>query len=666
MNAVTIKTGSTRDGSRRRHGCRLPPPESVRSRPMTRFAQWAFVVATALAGCVTPTRERVSLVDDSDRLPAAVAHGGLLDASPDDLLQPMVSAPIGQRPHTIREEDLAADSYRDMSLAEAVEHALVNSKVLRELGGAILKTPDQIDTKFSPSAIASDPRFGIESTLSAFDPRFSASGNFEKNDRAFNNIFFGGGTRLFKQDLNVYQMQLSKTAATGTEFFLRNFTDYNANNAPGNQFGSAWNSNVEMQVRHPLLQGGGVDFNRIAGPKAVPGLINGVVVARVNTKISQADFELGLRDFVSNVINAYWDLYYSYRELDAKIRSRDKSFQTWQKIQALAQETGRISIDRQALAEEQYFRFQEEVENSLSGKQFDGTRTFSGTTGGTFRGSGGVQISERRLRLLIGFPITEPKLIRPSDEPAMAEIIFDYDSSVAEAMSRRAELKRQRLKTQKREMELVASRNFLKPQLDATGTYRFRGFGRDLSGGDPVNGQFASAWGNLVTGNFQEWQVGLDLDLPIGFRRGHAAVFNAELNVARERAVLFEQERQIVHDLSNALAEAERAYSVSQTNLNRYRAAKNLVLSLEASARNARQTADLLDRLLDAHRRLTDAEVRYFMARTEYEIALKNVFFEKGAIFDYYDMHVTDVVGEEPVPTQPQPRRQPAYDGAAS
>jgi hypothetical protein len=189
------------------------------------------------------------------------------------------------------------------------------------------------------------------------------------------------------------------------------------------------------------------------------------------------------------------------------------------------------------------------------------------------------------------------------------------------------------------------------PQLDATGTYRFRGFGRDLSGGNPAaDGQFASAWGNLTTGNFQEWQLGFELDIPLGFRKGHAAVHAAELNVARERAILFEQQRQIIHDLSNSLAEVERAYTVSKTNLNRYRAAKNLVLSLEAGVKNARQTVDQLDRILDAHRRLNDAEARYFLARTEYEIALKNVFFEKGAIFDYYEMHVTDGTGEKQPP----------------
>ncbi|HEY2253225.1 MAG TPA: hypothetical protein VGH74_19260, partial [Planctomycetaceae bacterium] len=157
---------------------------------MTCTAKWILIVAVTLAGCVAPTPERFQVLDGDAGMTSGLANSGLLEASPDDLTEPQAAAPIGMRPHSLREDDLSPENYRDMTLVEAVEYALMNSKILRELGGTILKSPDQITTKFSPSGVASDPRFGIESALSAFDPRFSASGNFEKNDRAFNNIFF--------------------------------------------------------------------------------------------------------------------------------------------------------------------------------------------------------------------------------------------------------------------------------------------------------------------------------------------------------------------------------------------------------------------------------------------------------------------------------------------
>ena len=49
-----------------------------------------------------------------------------------------------------------------------------------------------------------------------------------------------------------------------------------------------------------------------------------------------------------------------------------------------------------------------------------------------------------------------------------------------------------------REMQLLASRNLLLPQLDASGLYRIRGFGKDLidTPSDRVTGPFSSAWAN--------------------------------------------------------------------------------------------------------------------------------------------------------------------------
>ena len=81
--------------------------------------------------------------------------------------------------------------------------------------------------------------------------------------------------------------------------------------------------------------------------------------------------------------------------------------------------------------------------------------------------------------------------------------------------------------------------NFLLPQLDSIGRYRWRGFGNDLSwirwhGCRAVRQRVC----NLFHGDFQEWQFGMEFNVPIGYRRGAAAVRNAELQLARSRALL--------------------------------------------------------------------------------------------------------------------------------
>lgn len=591
------------------------------------------LICSLTAGCISKDRGSILDVDDSQHY-QSFANQTYYPSSADwgdfELQESAEPLTIDDATSARFKEPTA---YRDMTLPEVIQEAFAHSTILRELGGTILRNPDGIVTTYSIGITETDPRFGIEAALSDFDTEFSTNAFFEKNDRQVNNQFFGGGIRTIEQDINDYQAQLSKTAATGTQMFLRSNTNYDANNAPANAFGSAWTTNLEGEVRHPLLQGAGLDFNRIAGPNAVPGAIGGVVIAQTNADISSEDFAIGLRDYISNVENAYWDLYYAYRDLDAKLAARDYSLKVWQEVKVQLGQRRGAELDEEALASEQYYRLQEEVENALTGRQLDGTRTRNGASGGAFRNTGGVHRAERRLRYLMGITINDGHLIRPTTEPEMAEIAFDWRTVVTEALAHRSELKRQRIRVRQRELQLQASKNFLAPRLDAVGRYRWRGFGKDFIDTEGTTAEFDNALEDLAGGKFQEWQLGFEFNIPIGFRRAWAAVQNSELLLAKERALMREQERQIVHDLSDAIAELKRAYRVAQTNLNRYKAAQRLLNVLQENRKIGRPVE--LDKLLDAQNRVTAAQARYFLSRTEYHIAIKNVNFEKGTLLEY-------------------------------
>lgn len=538
--------------------------------------------------------------------------------------------------------DAENPEYWNLSLAEVIQIALENSSVLHELGGTVVRAPDAVRTTYDPAIAESDPRFGVEAALSAFDAQFESSIFWEKNHRALNNEFFGGGTRILFQDASVFQAAITKTAATGSQFTVRHNVDYDGNNAPGNLIPSAWDANVEAEARQPLLQGAGLEFNRIAGPFSTPGVYNGVLVARINTDVALVDFEIAVRDLMSNVENTYWDLYYGYRDLDAKVRARDEALKTWRSVYA-RYETGRSGGEaaNEAQAREQYFRFQEEVQTALSGELLDGTRVGNGVGGGIFRPTGGVLVAERRLRQLMGLSPTDGKLIRPADEPVMAKVDFDWERSATESAVRRAELRRQKWNIRRRELELIASKNFLMPRFDAIGRYRWRGFGDDLTGNESGDlGQFNSAYGNLATGNFQEWQMGLEFSLPIGFRQAHAGVRNAELLLARERALLRDQQREVIRELSDAIAEADRTFVVAQTSYNRLIASRQQHEALLVPFEENKEVS--LDLLLDAQRRLLESEARYYRAMAEYALAVKNVHFVKGTLLDYDGVFLTE------------------------
>jgi outer membrane protein TolC len=588
-----------------------------------------------VAGCRAPRYDwQTTAWNDTacmDRISRAIDE-------PDVEIMPSV---LTVEPVTLRDKSkLATLSYRDVSLTETIRIALQNSTVVRDLGGVLLRNPDVLATQYMAALRETDPRYGMEAALSAFDAQLAATSYFKNNDQTFNNPFFAGGTNTLRQDLHDYSVELSKRTVTGSRLALRSVSNYDANNAPSNTFRSAWDTYVEGEIRQPLLQGGGIEFNRIAGPGATPGVNNGLLIARANNDISQTDFEIAVRDYVSNVSNAYWDLYFAYRDLDARIHAMNRSLEAWNRLQAKA-ENDLESSARVALAREQYYRFKSEVDDALSGRLVQGTQNRNGSTGGTVRGTSGVQVAERRLRLLIGLPINEESLLRPVEEPLQADVIFHWDSIVQEALTRRPELRRQQINIQKRHLEVLAARNYLNPRLDTVGRYRFRGFGDNLL----EDGDEPSAVSNLTDGDLQEWYIGLEYTVPLGYRKGHLAVSNAELQLTRERALLQEQEREVIHDLSNAVSDSARAYEAVENALNRLIAATEVLTAYETQEQNDLDVD--IDRLLDAQRRVVEAEIRYYQARTEYAVAVKNVHIEKGSLMAYCDLTVFD--GESPV-----------------
>lgn len=591
-------------------------------------------VATGLQGCSLRKAKEFQFDPDFSHYQGAATEL----SSPD--VETISYEEIAGTPSPLTLSDDAPPDFWNMTLDEAIQTALANSQVMRDLGALVLQSPDNIRTLYDPAIEETDPRFGVEAALSAFDASFESQVYFEKNDRALNNIFFGGGTRLFQQDLHSYQAQLSKRSATGGEFAIRKIIGYDSNNSPGNNDPNLpWLVQVEGEFRQALAQGAGADFNRIAGPDGRPGAMNGVLLARINTDISLVDFEIAVRNLVNDVENAYWELYFAYRDLDAKIAARDRALETWRSINALFVTNRRGGeAEKEAQAREQYYRLEEEVQNALAGRPSDNVRT------NTLRGSGGVQASERRLRRLMGVMASDGRMIRPSQEPAMARVVFDWEELLVESLNRRAELRRQKWKVKSRELELAASRNFLLPRVDAIGRYRFRGLGHDLLNSERQAGRFDNAYQDLTTGDFQEWQLGLEVQMPVGYRQGHAGVRNAELQLNRERAVLEEQEKQVVHQLAEAVAEVDRSYGVSQTSYNRRVAAKQHLDALESGYQDAdeNEKTRLLDLLLDAQRRLADAETTYYRGLLEYSLAIKNVHLQKGSLLDYNEVYLSE------------------------
>ncbi|MDZ7617045.1 MAG: TolC family protein, partial [Patescibacteria group bacterium] len=212
---------------------------------------------------------------------------------------------------------------------------------------------------------------------------------------------------------------------------------------------------------------------------------------------------------------------------------------------------------------------------------------------------------------------------------------------MGEALARNAELREQKWVVKRREMELMASKNFLLPRLDAVGRYRWLGLGHELlnSGSSNFLDTDSNAYASMTNGRFQEWLLGFELSVPLGFRREMAGVRNAQMIVARERARLQEMELELSHQISHYIREMESQYVLTQTNWNRRAAAQRQVQAVAEAYDTGTVTIDVL---LEAQRRLAVAESDFFRSVVDYNTAIMQVHKQKGSLLEHSGVFLTE------------------------
>jgi outer membrane protein TolC len=547
----------------------------------------------------------------------------------------------------------------DLTLEEVTRRTLENSQVIRQLGGRVSDfgqnisstTPqsltgqggaaDNAVTSFNPALVESGygggtgspfSGTGVEAALSEFDAQLDSSLSWANNDRPQNfglaqvaNLF----APQFRQDQGRGTIGVTKQTPVGTTFELRNNYVYDQNNNGSRIAPSDWNVNVEAAFTQPFLQGAGLQYNEIAGPRTFQEAnggfadqIDGVLISRLRYDISLTDFENGVRNLMRDVEDAYWELYFAYRDLDARKIGRDSALATWRRVKTL-ERAGSVGgeANAEAQARSQYYLFRAQVETALTN---------------VFR-------VENRLRYLMGIAVSDGRLIRPIDEPTVAQVHFDWPTIHAEALASRVELRRGRWQIKRRELELIAARNQMLPRLDAVGRYRWLGAGDELidshGTGIPPFAPNSNAFETLTSGDYQEWELALQFTMPIGFRRAMTGVRHHQLLLARERAVVQEMELEVSHQLGDAVRDVDLNYGTAQTYFNRRQAADDEVEAVEVLY-DVGQI--VIDRVLDAQARQAEAESQYYRSLVDYNRAIMRLHYAKGSLLEYNGVYLAE------------------------
>jgi outer membrane protein TolC len=613
--------------------------------PNTNSIAWLLILTVAATGC-HPTQP-FYFHEDGD-LSHYIDHATEI-AHPD--VERASLAEVTQAAPPLSVADPEFDNFLDVSLEECVGAALHNSSIIRntaaitQLGFAdgllnrLAASSTVYDSAILEAGTAFGPRQvnsntgslflsevsgratsqGVEDALSEFDAQFYTKLAYGTTDRPRNvqpnNQF---NPQQFTQrgsgaQANSFLATLSKKTAGGGVFSLRNRTTYTSNNIPigvGRALPSDWVTEMEVEAQYPLLRNRGTMINRIP-----------VILARINTDISLADFEAAIRNLVLDVENAYWDLHLTYHSLETARIGRDSALVTWQVVSAKAAK-GVEGAQRESQVLEQYHFFSAQLENSQSAL-FD---------------------AESRLRWLMGLTTTDNRVFRPTDDPTKAEVTFDWETVKQESLYRSPELRQQKWRIKSAELEVLAARNQMLPKLDASLLYRWVGIGDDLVNADRNGLNFPSvgstAVDELLEGNYQEAYFQLDFQPHrFGARRPRANLRGAELRLARARKLLDEMELQQVHLVSGAWRRIRLQYSQTTWQFNRWMDSHREVESSHALFSGGQLP---LDQVLDAHRRRADSQTAFYQALTEYNKSIAQLHFYRGTLLDFNSIHLAE------------------------
>jgi hypothetical protein len=306
---------------------------------------------------------------------------------------------------------------------------------------------------------------------------------------------------------------------------------------------------------------------------------------------------------VSNVEIAYWNLYYAYWNLyatEALLRARYETLRITETrfVAGLAESTAQ---DVQ-LARGQY-------EDSRSQR---------------LQAINSILDAERSLRGMLQMRMDDGYRLVPTDEPTLAPYIPNWEQGFNEAMTLRPELYQTRQEVKALQLALVELKNQLMPDLRFFANYDINSVGNRLDGPTSEN-----AFRELAGNHFNNWTLGLRLNVPIGFRLANANVRRAELALARAYETLKDSEAKVERNLGLQYQRIITNYELIRTT-RAARLAYGEQVKTRLALLQAGKSGTLLNVVLDAQRQWADSLSQEYRFIRDYNQALVGWEYAKG------------------------------------
>lgn len=455
--------------------------------------------------------------------------------------------------------------------------------------------------------------FGTGTVVSSYDPFIQAKVyNDHTSQQLTNQVFYG--VPVFRLNENLANISYQQSLPTGTYFE----GDFNNNRQTSNSANNTLNpqlySNVQFIVSQQLLAGFGF------GPN-----LRYLKIARTNQKISDIAFKAQISATVTQICNIYWDLVNAYDT--EQVGERSVAFAT----ETL--ETSRKQLALQAIPEMDVLQ----AESDLATRQQD--LTVARTN---------LELQELYMKNAITRSFDDPILqempVVPTDHLA-AQIAAEtqpIQQAISDALKNRWELQQNALDLSNRELTRKTARNALLPHLSLYGFYSGQGYGgtpNPAFGAGTAPGDWGGTIANALNNSSPEYQVGLQLQMPLRNRQAKADQYRTELEYRQSQVYAEELKKNIVIEVRNAryaveqgasrVAAAQQARDLAQRKLDIMQKEQKL------GAGSNQQT-------LSSEHDLSVAESALVTAQTAYEKARVSLKQATGSVLESYGISIAD------------------------
>lgn len=454
---------------------------------------------------------------------------------------------------------------KSLSLREAVEMALRNN-------ADILISQKNVKVT----------ELELQSARGAFDTRFSAATNFQRAKSPLTNSIFSSGNSVIKNRELTNNFKLEKPLTTNGTVVSAEFSNsLLTTNDPFNSFRRSYQPALNFSLTQPLFKGRKIDESR-----------RQIEVAKKNLNLSDQQFRQKTIEIIADTQRAYWDLALAIKDLQVREEAvRDTKIQL---------ETTRRKVEQGSTApieavslENQVAKFESEVFQSLEN----------------------VTKAQNTLKNLIAENETAKvwnETVLPTDDINLKIPEIGIAESLEIAFQNRFELKQNTTSKEINEINRKFYKDQTKPQIDFNVGYTMNGFA-----GIPNSSNFDFSDPNLTNrvnqlsalANLPPLPVttptGVPANLNGGFNKSISNLFRQDFNV-------FQVGITINIPLENRTAKAELGKNLVESeklDLEKRKISQNIA----AEVRNSLQTLQTLKL------RLQSAQISRKAAETEYE-----------------------------------------------